>query len=106
MVDGGRTHLRRTPRRTEATDGVVEELRVDRRELLPLTGHVVLVEDRGHGAGRLAGTAVDALIGLDVQHPRTLVDAVDGTFVHAGAVFDVDAGLCDRVGHAINPFST
>ena len=56
---------------------VVEELGVDGGELLPLRRHVVLVEDRGDGADRLAGAAVDALVGVDVEHARALVDAVD-----------------------------
>jgi hypothetical protein len=35
-------------------------------ELRPLVGHVVFVEDRLNRAYRLAGTAVDALVGVDV----------------------------------------
>ena len=43
--------------------------------------------------------AVDALLGVDDQHSLELVDAVDRADVHAGLVFDVDAGLGDDVGH-------
>ena len=105
VVDSRGTNLRGAARRAESAHVVGEELRVDRRELLPLGGDVVLVEDRRHRARRLARTAVHALVRLDVEHPRTLVDAVDRTLVYARTVLHVDAGLCDRVGH-INPFST
>ena len=35
---------------------------------VPLAGDGVLVEDGGHGTHRLAGSAVDALIGVYVVH--------------------------------------
>src|SRR4249920_235913 len=47
----------------------------------------------GHG---LASTEVHALVGLDIPLPHAVVDAVDGTLVHAGSVVDVDAGLSDH----------
>src|SRR3954470_21878641 len=75
-------------------------MRVDLNEWLPLRRRVVFREDGGDGAYRNARVAVDAFVRLDVEHPRTLVDAVDRTFVDAGAVLHVDAGLCDHVGHA------
>src|SRR6185503_18787621 len=106
VVLGGGSHLRGPSRRPDAADLVAEPLRVDRVELLPLGGDVVLVEDGGDGADRLARTAVDALVGVDVEHPRSLVDAVDRTLVDAPAVLHVDTRLRDRVGHAIYPFST
>ena len=43
--------------------------------------------------------AVDALLGVDNKDPLGLVDAIDGTHVDAGEVFDVDAGLGDDVRH-------
>src|SRR5690606_42166459 len=55
------------------------------------------------GANRFAGTAVYALVGLDVQRPGPLVDAVDGALVDAGAVHHVDARLTDDVGHTVLP---
>src|SRR4051794_11870506 len=75
-------------------------MRVDLNEWLPLRRRVVFGEDGGDGADRHARVAVHAFVGLDVEHPRALVDAVDRTFVDAGAVLHVDAGLCDHVGHA------
>jgi hypothetical protein len=44
--------------------------------------------------------SVDALLGVDDEDALEFVDAVDRADVHAGAVFDVDAGLGDDVGHA------
>src|SRR5690606_7563585 len=78
---------------------VVEEVHVRVVVLLPLLRGVVLVEDGLHGADRLTRTAVDALVGVDVEHPLALVDAVDGTLVDARAVLDVDTRLGDDVGH-------
>src|SRR6476646_1076892 len=95
VIDGGGPHLRRASRRTEAGHVVGEPLGVDG----------VLVEDRGYGAHRLARTAVDAFVRLDVEHPRAFVDAVDGTLVDAGAVLHVDARLADRVGHRLPLFT-
>src|SRR6266496_4880976 len=77
---------------------------VDLHERLPLFGQAVLGEDRLDRALGFAGAAVDAFLRVDDQDPLELVDAVDGADVHAGAVFDVDAGLCDDVGHA--PYSS
>src|SRR5690348_366850 len=87
--------LRGAAGRTE----VLEELVVRVRVVLPRVGHVVLVEDRLDRADRLARTAVHTLIGVDVEHPVALVDAVDGALFDAGTVDDVDARLRDDVGH-------
>src|SRR5689334_14427885 len=88
--------LRRAPGAAE----VVEELDVRLVVVGPLLGDVVLVVDRLHRADRLARTAVDALVGVDVQRPLALVDAVDGTFLDAGLVLEVHARLGDHVRHA------
>src|SRR5438132_7271438 len=54
-------------RRAGLDPGVVdEELLVQRDEVFPLIRCLVLNEDRGHRADRLAGPAVDALVGEDV----------------------------------------
>src|SRR5699024_9744599 len=65
----------------------------------PLVGHVVLVEDRLDRAHGFAGAAVHALVGLDVQGPPALVDAVDGALLHACAVHHVDARFSDHIRH-------
>src|SRR3954464_11986789 len=57
-------HLGGAARRAE----VVEEVDVGVVVLLPLPRGVVLVVDRLHRAHRFAGTAVDTLVGVDVEH--------------------------------------
>src|SRR5690606_11300261 len=76
-----------------------EELDVRLVVVRPLFGQVVFVVDGLDGADRLARTAVDALVGVDVEHAVALVDAVDGALVDTGAVFDIHAGKGDDVGH-------
>src|SRR5262249_31751504 len=78
---------------------IFEELVVGRGIVLPLLRHVVLVEDRLHRADRLAGTAVNALIGVDVEHPVALVYAVDRALLNARLVEQVDAWLGNYIGH-------
>src|SRR5688500_7427434 len=56
---------------------------VDLHEGLPLVGERILGEDRLHRALRFARAAVDALLGIDDQHPVELVDAVHWADVHA-----------------------
>src|SRR5450759_5434846 len=87
--------LRRTTRRPEN----IEELDIGAVVVAPLLGHVVLVEDRLDRAHRLARATVHALVGLDVQRPLALVDAVHRTLVDASLVLDVDARLGDHVRH-------
>src|SRR5690348_7944098 len=89
--------------RAARTAEVGEELHVGVVEVLPLVRDVVLVVDGLHRAHRLARTAVDALVGVDVEHPVALVDAVHRTLVDAGLVEDVDARLGDDVGHGWIP---
>src|ERR1700712_192616 len=50
---------------------------------LPLLGDIVLVVDGFNGADRLTRSAVDTFVGLDVEHPLALVDAVDRTLFDA-----------------------
>src|SRR5512132_3842783 len=76
-----------------------EEGGVGGGEDLPLGRHVIVVEDGLHRTDRLAGAAVHALLGVDVEHAVALVDAVDRTLFDAGLVLDVDAGLGDDIGH-------
>src|SRR5690606_2108536 len=66
---------------------------------LPLAGNVDLREDRVDRAGRHAGPAVDALLGVDVELVLGLVDALDGTDVDARGVLGADARLGDDVSH-------
>src|SRR6476660_9691431 len=76
---------------------------VDLHERLPLVRQRVIRKDRLHRTFRFAGTAIYALLGIDHEDALGFVDAVDRADVHAGLVFDVDAGLGDDVGHGRRP---
>src|SRR5258708_1621473 len=78
---------------------LVEEPGVLNSELGPLLRYVVFVEDRLDRGERLAGAAVDALVGVDVENPLAFVDAVDRAFLDAALVLDLDARLGDHVRH-------
>src|SRR5665647_1282391 len=95
VVEGDLAHLGRHTRGAEG----LEELHVRVVVLAPLFGEVLLVVDRLHGADRLAGPAVHALVGVNVQGTLALVDAVHGTLVHAGLVLQVHTRQCDDIGH-------
>ena len=95
MVEARRSDLRGSTGRTK----FVEELDVGLVVVRPFVGQVVFVVDGLDGADRFAGSAVDAFVGVDVERALALVDAVDRTFVDAGAVLDVHAGKRDHVGH-------
>jgi hypothetical protein len=76
-------------------------------EVGPLLRQVVLRKDSRHRAHRHARATVDALdrvdeqlIGFGVTGFILLgVNAIDGTGVHAGAVFGADTGFCNYVCH-------
>ena len=87
--------LRRAAGRAQLVEEVHVRLRVGR----PLLGDVVLVVDRLDRAHRLARSAVDALVRVDVEHPAALVDAVHRALFDARLVEQVDAGLGDHVRH-------
>jgi len=55
-------------------------------ELVPLLRHFVIRKDRVDGTLRNASAAIDALFRVDVELILTLVNAIDGTYVHAGRV--------------------
>src|SRR5215469_12783833 len=99
MIEGRCELWTRPARRTPAGHGRAEEFGIDGGERRLVRGHRVILEDRLHRADGEAKAAIDAFIGLDVHHSPALVDAVDRTDIHAGAVFYVDAGRDDDVGH-------
>src|SRR5712664_1113260 len=82
---------------------VDEELLVQRDEVFRLFRRLVFGEDRLHRAHRLAGPAVDTLVGVDEELIRPLVDAVHRADLDAGLVLDVDARLDDHVCHGDLP---
>ena len=91
--------LRRAARGAE----LVEVVDVGLGVVAPLVRQVVLVEDRLDRAHRLAGAAVDALVGVDVEHPPALVDAVDRALLDAGLVEQIHTRLGNHVGHCAPP---
>src|SRR5215216_4288771 len=84
-------------------------VRVQLGVLLPLVRELVLGEAGIHRAGLDAGIAVDALVGVDVEHLDLVVirlvgrrmDAVDRTDLDARVVLLADAGLRDDVCHVV-----
>src|SRR5918997_3721264 len=84
-------------------------VRVQLRELLPLVRKLVLGEARVDRACLHAGIAVDALVGIDIEHldlvvvrlVRGRMDAIDRTDLDARVVLGADAGLRDDVGHVV-----
>jgi len=85
---------------------VLEPERVDLGVFLLTVRHIVLGEDGRDRADRLAGAAVDALIGVDVElavYVFVVVDAVDGTDLDAGFVDGADTGLRNDVSQGMSP---
>src|SRR5438876_5986291 len=86
---------------------VLHDLVVERRVVLERLGHGDLLEDRVPRALGLAGAAVDAFVGVDVElvrlllpvGARVLVDAVDGADGHAPGIYAVATEACDDVSH-------
>src|SRR5215471_6080497 len=76
----------------------------------PSLRRLVEREDRFHRTGRHAGAAVDALVGMDVEHvgrgERRLVlarmDAVHRTDIHTRGILRPDTGLADDIRHGTN----
>ena len=66
---------------------------------LPILGHICIHEDRGDGAFCLTKTAINALVGVDVNHVIPLVNTIDRADGHARLILDSNAGLCNYVGH-------
>ena len=80
-----------------------EKFCIDFREFLPLTWNIIFVINRLDWAYGFAGTAVNALIRLDVEHPVTFVDAIDWTFLNARFVLHIDTWLGNHISHEQPP---
>src|SRR6516162_5797979 len=85
----------------------LEVIGVELYEVLPLGWHRALLEDRREGAGWLAGAAINALFGVNIEQFDRLkvrlalrrVDAVDRADIYARGVLLADARLGNHVGH-------
>jgi hypothetical protein len=56
-----------------------------------LVGKIVLVVDGLYRTDRFAGTAIYTLIRVNVEHAITFINAIDGAFIYAGFVLEVNA---------------
>jgi 3-oxoadipate enol-lactonase len=65
--------------------------------------NILFRKNRGHRALRLARTAVDAFIGMNIELVLTFIDAVHRTHVYTGSILHSDAGFDDHIGHATAP---
>jgi hypothetical protein len=77
----------------------LEHFTIDLDVLLQVRRNVLFGEDRRYRALRLARAAIDALVGMDVQLVRSLIDAVHGTYIYASAVLRILAGFSYDVRH-------
>jgi hypothetical protein len=77
----------------------LEYVAVDLDVLLQISRHVLFGKNRRHRTFRLAGPAIDALVGMDEQLLGTLVNAIHRTHVDARAILGVLAGFRYDVRH-------
>jgi hypothetical protein len=89
-------------RSTRGTD-FNKELGINLAKLFPLPRNIIFVVDSFYWANWLTGTAIHALIWLDVKHAIAFVNAIHGTFFDAGFIFYIDAWVCDHIGHLRPP---
>jgi hypothetical protein len=73
--------------------------------LLEITWNIIFVVNSFNWADWFAGPTIHALIRLDVEHPVTLIDTVNGTLFDAGLILHIHTRLGDYVGH-FNPFKS
>ena len=77
----------------------LEDLGVLGYVLGPFRRHIFFREYRRDRALRLTCSAVDALVGMNIELVLSLIDAVDGANINAGSVLDTYAWFGDDVGH-------
>jgi hypothetical protein len=68
-------------------------------ELLPLRRNIIFIVDGFNWADGFAGATVNTLIGLDIQHSRTLIDAVNRAFFDARLIFNINTRFGNYVRH-------
>src|SRR5215467_1309971 len=85
---------------------VVKPQYVNLRVRFPFIRHVFFRKDGLDRALRLTGTAIDAFVRFDVQHPVFAflkMDAIHGADVYACLVHDVHTRFSYHVGHSSTP---
>jgi len=70
---------------------------------MPLLRHVFFGENGADRASGHASTAVDTLVGVNIELVVRFVDAFNGTDVHAGFVLGADARFGNDVWHEYLP---
>jgi hypothetical protein len=65
----------------------------------PLSRKIVLVIDSLNWAYWLTSTTINTLVGVDIEHAVTLVNAVNRTFGNTGLVFDIYAWQSYYISH-------
>jgi hypothetical protein len=79
--------------------GRAEYVLIDLDVFPEIRRNILFRENRRHGALGLARTTVDALIRMDVELVRALIDAVDRAHVDARPILRILAGFRDDVRH-------
>jgi len=80
-----------------------EKLGINFWILFPFTWNVILIVNSLDWADRLAGTAIHALIRLDVEHSVTFIDAIHWALFDAGLIFHIDTWLGNHICHEQPP---
>jgi hypothetical protein len=85
---------------------IVEDLPILFDEGGVLWWNILFGEDCRDRTLRLAGAAIDAFVGVDVELVLPFVDAIHRTHIHAGAVLHPNAGLDNYISHPAKSSST
>jgi len=80
-----------------------EKLGINFWILFPFAWNVILIIDRLYWTDRLAGTAIDALIRLDVEHAVAFINAIHWALFDAGLIFHIDTWLSNHICHEQPP---
>jgi hypothetical protein len=78
-------------------------LPIQRHEILPLLRNVIFMVNRLYRAFASTRIAIDALVGIDVQHLLALTKAVAGANHYAVGVLTTEARLSHYEGHDYLP---
>jgi hypothetical protein len=81
-----------------------KKLSINFTVLLPLRWHIIFIINSFNWANWLTRTAINTLIGLDIEHAITLIDTVNWALFDARFVFNINTRLSNYVGHA-SPYS-
>ncbi len=80
----------------------LEKVHIDGVVIAPLLWNIVLVVDGLYWADWLAGSAINTLIRVDVEHAVTLINAVNRALIDAGLVLNIDTRKGNYVSHLSN----